>query len=306
MLRRENLEGIITIMPTAFKENGSFDEVNYRKNVDKICRTGVTGIMSMGTTGEFSSISLSEYKKIVDVLIDEVSGRLKIIVGASAVNTSEAIERTLYAEKKGADAAINVVPFYQPLTQDEVVKYFRDLADECKDIGILAYNNDITTKVLISPGSYKKLTGIPNFCGSKEITADIFYYMSIKKAAPDLKFFPVEGMIVPSAMLGCDGFFSSIIFMNPKFQNQIYEACRVKDWGKALELQYKIVDFIDKIVIPLRKKYSEISLAKALVNASGFLYVGPPRSPYIPVSKEDQEKLRIDLRRECPYLIYKQ
>ncbi|MFB6088403.1 MAG: dihydrodipicolinate synthase family protein [Candidatus Aenigmatarchaeota archaeon] len=305
MLRRDDLKGIITIMPTAFKEDGSFDEVNYRKNINKICQTDVTGIMNMGTTGEFSNISWPEYKKIVDVLIEEVAGRIKVIVGASAVNTEEAIQRTYYAQEKGADAVINVVPFYQPLSQEEVVKYFKDLASECRDIGIIAYNNNITTKILISPQSYKRLSEIPNFCGSKEITTDIYFYMSLRKTAPELKFLPVEGLIVPSAMLGVDGFFSSIVFMNPKFQNELYNACKTKDWTRALELQYKIIDFINRIVVPLRKKYSETSLAKALVNASGFLYVGPPRAPYIPVSEEDQEKIRRDLERECPYLIYK-
>lgn len=305
MLRREDLKGIITIMPTAFKEDGSFDEENYRKNVAKICGTNVTGIMNMGTTGEFSSISFSEYKRIVNILIDEVNGRLKVIIGASAVNTREAIERACYAEEKGADAIINVVPFYQTLSQKEVVKYFKDLARECKKIGIIAYNNKSTTKVLISPRSYRELAKIPNFCGSKETETDMFYYMSIKKAAPSLKFLPVEGIVVPAAMLGCNGFFSSITFMNPNFQNEIYDACRVKDWNKAMNLQYKIIDFINKIVIPLRKKYSEVSLAKALVNASGFLYVGPPRAPYIPVTEEDQKKLRLDLERMCPYLVYK-
>jgi dihydrodipicolinate synthase/N-acetylneuraminate lyase len=93
--------------------------------------------------------------------------------------------------------------------------------------------------------------------------------------------------------------------MNPNFQNEIYKACETKNWKKALELQYKIVDFFNKIVIPLRNKYSEVSLAKALVNASGFLSVGPPRDPFIPVKPDDQKKLRIDLEKECPYLIYK-
>lgn len=305
MLDRNSLNGVITIMPTAFKEDGSIDEENHRKNISKICETKVSGIMSMGTTGEFCNISFDEYKQLVDMLIDEVSSRIKIIVGASGVNMNEAIKRTKYAEKKGADAVINVVPFYQPVNQNEVMKYFVELSNECKDIGILAYNNHITTKVLISPDTYRKLSNIKNFVGSKEITTDIFYYMQLKIAAPDLQLLPVEGLIVPAAMMGVDGFFSSIIFMNPKFQNDLYKYCKERNWAKALEMQYKIVEFLEKIVVPLREKYSEISLAKALVNASGFLHVGPPRLPYIPVSDEDQKKLRRDLKKTCPYLIYK-
>ncbi|MFC2091181.1 dihydrodipicolinate synthase family protein [Elusimicrobiota bacterium] len=305
MLRRNDLKGVITIMPTAFAEDGSFDEENYRRNVDSICNTGVMGIMNMGTTGEFSNIGIADYKKIVDVLVDQTAGRLKIIVGASAVNTEEAIERTMYAQEKGVDAVINVVPFYLPLTQDEVVKYYQDLAGKCKDIGILVYNNHITTKVTVSPESYKRLSDIQNLIGSKEITADISYYMRIRKAAPELALWPVEGMIVPAAMLGCEGFYSSIIFMNPEFQNDLYAAIASGDWDQAVRMQYKIIDFIDKIVVPLRQKYSEVALAKALVNASGFIYVGYPRAPYIRVSEDDQQQIRRDIEEYCPYLIYK-
>jgi len=292
-------------MPTPFKKDYSFDEETYRKNIDKICETKVTGIMTMGTTGEFFNVSFEEYQKLVDILIEQVSGRLKTIVGASGVNIGEAVKKTKYAEEKGADAIINVVPFYQTLSQEEIVKYFTDLSKQCKDIGIIAYNNHITTNVSISADTYKKLSKIKNFVGSKEISTDIFYYMSIKKAAPDLKFLPADGLITPAAMLGCGGFFSSIIFMNPDFQNDIYKHCKNKNWDEALKMQYQIIEFIKEIVIPLREKYSEIALAKALINASGFLYVGPPRTPYMPVSHEDQKKLRKDLEKKCPYLIHK-
>ena len=141
--------------------------------------------------------------------------------------------------------------------------------------------------------------------GSKEITSDYFYYSNILRAAPELKLLPVETMVLPASMLDVDGFFSSIIFMNPNFQNELYANCKQKNWKKAIDMQYKIIDFINEIVVPLRGKYSEVSLAKALVNASGFLEVGPPRSPYIPVSPSDQKKLRKDLEKSFEFLIYR-
>ena len=304
-MNRDDLKGIIVIMPTAFNSDGSIDEDNYRKNIQKICKTEVQGIMTLGTTGEFYNISFDEYKYLVDILLDEVSNNLKVIVGASGVNNFEAIRRVKYAEKMGADAVINVVPFYQALSQDEIFKYFKKLSTECKEIGIIAYNNHITTKVNIAPQTYKKLSDIKNFLGSKEITSDYFYFSNILKAAPELKLMPVETLVVPASILGVDGFFSSIIFMNPNFQNELYSTCKQKNWKKAIDMQYKIIDFINEIVVPLRSKYSEVSLAKALVNASGFIEVGPPRAPYIPVSSSDQEKLRKDLEKSFEYLIYK-
>jgi 4-hydroxy-tetrahydrodipicolinate synthase len=304
-MNRDQLKGVIVIMPTALNSDGSIDEENYKKNIQKICKSDVKGIMILGTTGEFYNLSFEEYKLLVDIIIKEASNNIKVIVGASGINTAEAIKRTKYAEIKGADAAINVIPFYQTLNQNEIIKYFRELSAECREIGIIAYNNHITAKVNIAPQTYKELSKIKNFIGSKEITSDYFYYMNILHAAPNLKLMPVETLVVPASILGCDGFFSSIIFMNPIFQNELYEACKEKNWEKAINIQYKIVDFINNIVVPLREKYSEVSLAKALVNASGFLKVGPPRSPYIPVSQSDQIKIREDLDKLHPYLIYK-
>ena len=94
---REDLKGVIVIMPTAFDSSGFIDENNYRKNIQKICKTDVQAIMTMGTTGEFYNISFDEYKYLVDILLDEVSNNLKVIVGASGVNNFEAIRRTKYA-----------------------------------------------------------------------------------------------------------------------------------------------------------------------------------------------------------------
>lgn len=304
MKNEKKLKGINTILPTSFKKNGSFDEESFRKNINKICNTNVNSIMTLGTTGEFFNISFLEYKNIVDILIDEVSSRIKIIVGASDVNIQNSIKKTKYAEKKGIDAVINVVPFYQPLEQNEIVNYFTKLSNECKDISILSYNNNITTNVLISSNTYQKLSKIKNFIGSKEITTDFFYYTNIKRAAPNLELLPVEGLIVPGFLLGCEGFFSSIIFINPKFQDKLYKNCKNKNWNEAIKMQYKINKFLNEIVVPLRKKYNEISLAKSIINASGFINVGYPRSPYIPVNEKDQIQLRKNLEKICPYLIY--
>ena len=78
----------------------------------------------------------------------------------------------------------------------------------------------------------------------------------------------------------------------------IYEIINIQDIkDKAKAVEERVDD--------VRERYSEISLAKALVNASGFLYVGPPRSPYIPIPPKEQKKLRNDLEKMCPYLIYK-
>lgn len=112
MAATNQLKRVFCIMPTAFKENGDFDEAKYRENVSKICDCGTHVIVNMGTTGEFNHIGWEEYQHIVKVLVDKVNGRIPVVVGTSGVSLEESIRRTKYAEDNGADAVLNLVPFY--------------------------------------------------------------------------------------------------------------------------------------------------------------------------------------------------
>jgi len=302
LLTRYTMKGVYAIVPTAFKKNGELDEENYRRNIRILCDAGFHGIFSLGSIGEFPHVGLSDFKRIVKIFVDEVKEGVVSIIGASAVNTEEAIIRAKYAQDCGVDAVMNVVPFYYTLQQKECVKYFRDLAEACPDIGILAYDNGYTTKVWLSYETYKELAKIPNFCGCKDINPNMLRYMSLIMDT-DLQLWATEEKLIPSMLYGARGFFLSFYWNNPKLSLELYEACKNGEWKRAIEIERRLLTVITHPRSPWKVfggKYDSHAITKALVNAIGLVHVGPPRRPLIPVSEEDQKAMRELLIEVCP------
>ena len=308
MLTREKMKGVYAIMPTAFKKNGDLDEENYRRNVRILCESGFHGIFNLGTSGEFYNLGLEDYKRIVKMFVEEIESEVVSVIGASALNTEEAIIRSKYAQDCGVDAVMNVVPFYVALQQTEIVQYFKDLANACPDIGILVYDNPITTKVSLSNETYRELAKIPNFCGAKHISPDIWNYIDLIKDA-DIQLFPSEEKIIPAMLYGMRGFWASMYFLHPKMCLKLYKACRDKNWDKAIEVEYKLRVPFKHPRAPRRifgAKYAAISIFKAVINIMGLLNVGYPRKPHMPVSEKDQQTIKEILLDICPYYIVPQ
>ncbi len=291
MLTREKMGGVYALVPTPFTKSGEFDEEAFRENTRRLCEVGIHGIATTGTFGEFHTIPWRDHQRLIKALVDEAKGSIVTIVGCSAVNTDEAIMKVKFAQDCGADAVMNVVPFYQRLTRDESVKYFRDLAEACPDIGIVIYNNPNTTKILIDAEMYRELSEEPNICGSKEIVSDFVHLMKIIKAS-NLAHMHVDSLFVPMMMWGGKGVFSlTPVLTKPKLVLEAYNACKEKNWEKAMKLQYEINEF-NEFARRLYGDYTWICVSKAIVNAFGFINAGYPRRPFIPVPEDLQEKAK--------------
>src|SRR5690349_19526063 len=150
MLTRETMQGLYVITVTPFDAEGRLDEDAYRKNVETLLDLGVDGIVTSGTNGEFHTTTDEERSRIARLVVKACAGRAAAIIGASGVNTAEAVARTAAARDAGADAVMNVVPFYHILTRPEVYQYFEDPHAAVPDVGIIVYNNPTTTQVSLN------------------------------------------------------------------------------------------------------------------------------------------------------------
>lgn len=306
MFNSEKLHGVFCIMPTAFKDDHSFDEKKYRENVNKICDCGAQVIVNMGTTGEFNHINREDYQKIVKVLMDEVAGRIPVVVGASGVNLEESIWRTKLASEMGAAGVMNVIPFYYPLTQDESVSYFEMLAEACPDIALIIYNNPLTTKVNISPQTFKRLCEIPNFWGTKTVASSITDVRMCYNLVSEGNFYTIETTATYTMQMGATGYFASCIWMNPKIMMELYELCVKGEWKKASAIELQLTEYLGEcFAYCLQKGLNEITLTKALAKMSGFIDVGNVRPVYKPFKQEDVDFLRRLAEEKYPMFIYK-
>ncbi len=107
----KKIEGIIVALVTPFKEE-KIDEKGIQELVEFQIRAGTHGICPCGTTGEAATLSFEEHKKVVEIVIDQVGGRIPVIAGTGSNSTTEAIFLTKHAQKVGADAALLITPYY--------------------------------------------------------------------------------------------------------------------------------------------------------------------------------------------------
>ena len=107
-----NFEGTYVAMVTPFDENLQIDEEGFRSNINYLIDKGVSGLVGAGTTGESATISHDEHRKIIEILVDEVDGRVQTIAGAGSNSTAEALNLTKFSQDAGADAALIITPYY--------------------------------------------------------------------------------------------------------------------------------------------------------------------------------------------------
>jgi 4-hydroxy-tetrahydrodipicolinate synthase len=303
MLTRKEMKGVCALPPTPFTQAGELDEAAWRENTIKLCEAGVHMILCTGTLGEGHTMPDPMRRRAYEILVEETRPRgVFSICGASASHTEAAISLCQYAMEIGADAIMNLLPFYVPLTREEMLRYYQDLAEACPEVGICVYNNCDVTQMLIDAELFEEFAKIPNFCGSKEISPDIAHWLSLQGIG-DLGFLWGEMWGTTAMFTGGTGFVSTVACIAPSVVLGLYEACTARDWERAFELQHAVNEIVAVREMYLGTpppfeiqgarlwgwsycKHNDISMYKGAVTAAGFLKAGYPRKPFIPVPDE--------------------
>ena len=128
--------GSIPALITPFS-GGKVDEASLRKLVDWHIAEGTHGLVPVGTTGESPTLSHDEHKQVVEIVVDQVAGRIPVIAGAGSNSTAEAVDFAVHASEAGADAALSVVPYYNKPTQEGLYQHFAAVARAVPDLPII-------------------------------------------------------------------------------------------------------------------------------------------------------------------------
>jgi 4-hydroxy-tetrahydrodipicolinate synthase len=163
--------GAFTAIVTPFKD-GLVDETALRNLIRYGIEGGISGIVPCGTTGESPTLSHEEHARVIELVVKEVAGQVKVIAGAGSNSTAEAVSLTRHAKEVGADGALLVSPYYNKPTQEGLYQHFKSVA-EAVDIPIVLYNIQGRTGVNIANETVQKLSRIPNIVGVKEASGSI-------------------------------------------------------------------------------------------------------------------------------------
>lgn len=167
-----DISGSIVALVTPMHRNGDIDYSALRRLVDWHVEQGTHAIVSVGTTGESPTLSVQEHLEVVRVTVEHAAGRIPVIAGTGANSTSEAIALTREAKDLGADASLQVVPYYNKPTQEGLYQHFKAIADAV-DIPIVLYNVPGRTVADMQTETVLRLSEVENIIGIKEATGDV-------------------------------------------------------------------------------------------------------------------------------------
>ena len=156
---------------TPFKNN-SLDEEAYIKLIHFHMDNGTSGLVPAGTTGESPTLNHDEHQRVIDLCINESSGKIPVIAGTGSNSTEEAISLTSHAEKAGANGALIVTPYYNKPTQEGLYQHYKAINDKC-GIPIIIYNIPGRSVIDMSVDTMARLFELKNIVGVKDATGDL-------------------------------------------------------------------------------------------------------------------------------------
>lgn len=291
MTKQEWFKGIFPALITPYDKNEEIDEEAFRKFLRHLI-PDVSGVVPCGTTGEFVYLSEKEKRRIFDITIDEISGKVPIIAGTGCTSTKQTIELTQYAKDAGAKAALIVTPFYLKPTFNEIYEHYQKLNK--LDFPIIMYN------IPQCSGTHKKwwtaegIADLENVIGIKDSSGDMPFLMALfEKIKGKISIFcGHDEMGMPALAAGADGLILASANLIPDIWQEINKSVKEGNFKRARELQSKIQKLV-RIVV-------RCGANQAVKEGLGMMGidVGNSRKPIMPggiFKREDREELRIQL-----------
>lgn len=236
----KKFQGALVAIVTPFKE-GRVDEQGLVDLIEFQIANGTHGIVPCGTTGESATLGFDEHKRVIELTVQTVAGRVPVVAGTGANNTLEAIEFTESAKDSGADAVLSVVPYYNKPNQEGMYQHFKAVA-EAVDIPMFLYNVPGRTVVNIAPETVARLAAIDNIIGIKEACGSLEQISDVIRFCPD-DFILLSGddfTAMPTVLIGGSGVISVVSNVEPKMMAELMEAALARDLDKANDLHYKL------------------------------------------------------------------
>ncbi|MCK4933847.1 4-hydroxy-tetrahydrodipicolinate synthase, partial [Candidatus Bathyarchaeota archaeon] len=289
------LEGIMPALVTPFTKGGDeIDEVSMRVLVNRCIESGVHGVVPCGTTGEFINMTIEERKRVLDLVIDEVNGRVPVVAGTGASGTRQALEMTKYAKDAGADASLIVTPFYAKPSTRGLYEHFFTIASEV-DLPIILYNIPQCTGLSLPWQIVEDLAQIPNVVGVKDSSGQLNFILTVlEKVGDKINVMCGHDEVVMAALAaGASGAILASANFIPDIWVEVFNKVREGDLQGARELQRK-VQKIARITVQ-----SGAVGAKEALNMMG-VKVGSVRQPLSvggELTYEAREELRLDLEK---------
>jgi len=288
-MSRLRLEGVFVPHITPFQRNGEINEDALRQCVRFWVEGGLSGLVPCGSNGEAPYLLKEERKRVIEIVVDEVNGKVPVVAGTGAISTRETIQLTKDAKSIGVDAALVVTPFYYKHSSKEIYDHYSTVI-EAVDLPVLIYNVPKFTGFSLEPtvvyelvSEYNGVVGIKDSSGNlgqiAELTRLVGDKVSVLAGTADV--------IFPTLMLGGKGAVIAVANVTPRLCSALYEAFEEGKFEDSSKLQRRI-SYIDEILI---KRHNQLSAIKEALNMKG-LPGGYPRKPTALLEKNEKDEIK--------------
>lgn len=290
-MKFENIKGSIVAMITPFHQDGSVNFDVLTRLLERQIAEGTDAVLTLGTTGEYSTMTHEEDAAVVAHTLRVVDGRVPVIVGSGSNCTATQLEKSVEYQNMGADALLLIAPYYNKANPEGMYRHFAETADAVH-IPCLLYNVPGRTGCSIPVSVVERLSRHPNIAGIKEASGDMSYAMKIAHCVgPDFALYSGnDDITIPLMSIGGSGVISVYANVMPAMCHQIVADYLDGNRERAVANQLKYLRLMNDLFIEVNP-----IPVKSAMNMMG-LDVGPMRLPLCEMSGEHASALRAALQ----------
>ena len=241
----EKLTGCGTALVTPWKKDGSLDEAALRALVDWQIEQGIHMLIPCGSTGEAATMTPAEHRRVVEITVEQVKGRVPVIAGAGSNDTARAVALSKEMKALGVTHLLHVSPMYNKPPQRGIIEHFRRVAD-ATDLPIVVYNVPGRTGSNIEAKTTLALADVPHIVAVKEASGNAAQIFDILKDRPG-HFAVLSGddeMTLGIMAAGGDGVISVVSNATPRAMAQLCEAALRGDFTAARDLHFQLLPWM--------------------------------------------------------------
>ena len=284
------LTGCGTALVTPFQRDGTVDEAALRRFVDWQVAEGIHFVVPCGSTGEAATMTPAEHRRVVEITVEAVAGRVPVVAGAGSNDTARAIAVSKEMKAAGATHLLHVSPMYNKPPQRGIIAHFRAIVDAV-DLPIVIYNVPGRTGSNIEARTTLELAKCTSVVAVKEASGNINQIADIIRDRPQ-GFSVLSGddsITLPVMALGGEGVISVTSNATPRLMAQLCDACAANDLVTARTLHRRLqpwmaAAFIEPNPIPAKAALSMLGMMENVL-----------RLPLVPLSESNMSAVQASL-----------
>jgi len=262
-----SIQGSIPALITPMLTDGKVDYPTLRKLIDWHVAEGTDALVIVGTSGESPTVNVEEHREILRVSVEQAAKRIPIIAGCGANSTAEAIALARFAESIGADAQLQVVPYYNKPTQEGLFQHFKAIAEATPKLPMILYNVPGRTVADLQHDTVLRLAQVPGIIGIKEATGNIERAQWLIRDLPQsfAVFSGDDPTAVALMLCGGAGNISVTANVAPRLMHELCVAAMKGDIATAMKIQFQLMPvhknlFVEANPIPVKWAMNRMGL----------------------------------------------